>query len=154
MKRIALLAASLFAFAALGACSSGTNPSDTGGDQEEVRGAGKICGGFAGLRCATGFTCKLSGTHPDASGTCVAAAPGEEGGICGTIAGIACKAGLACKFPSHSSGPPPGAMGLPRPADAGHGGPPPGTMGLPMPDESGTCARVGPPPGAVGLPMH
>ncbi len=84
-----------------------------------------------------------------------------------------CQTGLTCK--SSSSGPPPGAMGLPLPSS---GGPPPGAMGLPNP-YTGTCAKPapgeqdgscdvytpcqpglvceypssGPPPGAVGLPQ-
>jgi len=97
------------------------------------------------------------------------------GGACG--AAKKCQAGLTCK--PKSSGPPPGAMGLPFPSSSS-GGPPPGAVGLPAPPDtsSGTCAKPapgeldgncsvytpclaglvceypssGPPPGAVGLP--
>jgi hypothetical protein len=33
---------------------------------------GELCGGIAGLQCAEGLTCKMTGpTHPDQAGTCV-----------------------------------------------------------------------------------
>jgi hypothetical protein len=32
---------------------------------------GQMCGGIAGIICPAGFTCKMSGDYPDASGTCV-----------------------------------------------------------------------------------
>lgn len=58
-----------------------------------------------------------------------------------------CKADLVCK--AHSSGPPPGAMGLPLPPGSStSGGPPPGAMGLPLKPPDGTCAT--PDPGAEG----
>ena len=31
----------------------------------------KVCGGIAGIKCPTGYTCKLSSKHPDADGTCI-----------------------------------------------------------------------------------
>lgn len=31
----------------------------------------KICGGFANLPCPSGYTCRLDGNYPDASGHCV-----------------------------------------------------------------------------------
>ena len=30
-----------------------------------------FCGGIAGIKCATGFTCKYDGAYPDAGGKCV-----------------------------------------------------------------------------------
>ncbi len=33
-------------------------------------GEGAFCGGIAGIRCADGLTCVLSGSYPDAGGTC------------------------------------------------------------------------------------
>jgi hypothetical protein len=116
-----------------------------------------MCGGIAGFRCATGLTCKLDGSYPDAAGKCVAPKPGEEGAQCGGFAALKCNPGLTCKIAAApSGGPPPGAVGLPAPpaADAGSSGPPPGAVGLPYPDASGTCVKSsGPPPGAVGLPL-
>ncbi len=134
---------------------------------------------------------------------------GEEGDACNEKK--ACKEGLLCK--AQSSGPPPGAVGLPAPTitcggpppnarcaacpGGGEGykhyngepscdcceessGPPPGAVGLPAPPPDGTCQKPGPgelggncsssipcnpglvckyasgggsmPPGAVGLP--
>ena len=35
--------------------------------------AGEMCGGIAGIGCADGLVCKMTGPmHPDKSGTCVA----------------------------------------------------------------------------------
>ena len=152
MNRVLSLAAALSfsGLLSLAACTAGVAQDDgtTSDDQAVVK--GKMCGGIAGLRCKAGLTCQLSGSFPDASGTCVTPKPGELDGFCGGIAGLPCHAGLTCKFPS--SGPPPGAMGMPAPAPT-HTGPPPGAMGMPMADASGTCQRSsGPPPGAVGLP--
>jgi len=31
----------------------------------------KDCGGFAGLACPNGFSCKVTGAYPDALGRCV-----------------------------------------------------------------------------------
>jgi hypothetical protein len=73
--------------------------------------------GAVGLPAPRKGTCQESASKPR---------PGEEGGICGGIAGFACDPGLTCKMsgPSHpdqagkcikSSGPPPGAVGLPKP---------------------------------------
>ncbi|HSO31653.1 MAG TPA: hypothetical protein VLT33_04035, partial [Labilithrix sp.] len=116
---------------------------------------GKMCGGIAGIRCRAGLTCKRSGpNHPDASGICSKPTAGEDGAPCGGTAALKCKSGFTCNTASApSSGPPPGAVGLPAPAPTGKG-PPPGAVGLPMP-ASGTCEAVhsGPPPGAVGLPQ-
>jgi len=45
---------------------------------------GQMCGGIAGILCCAGLDCKLSGTFPDASGTCEVQTassicePGEE----------------------------------------------------------------------------
>jgi hypothetical protein len=99
-----------------------------------------------------------------------------EGGSCNDA--HKCKTGLLCK--AHSSGPPPGALGLPMPPSSSTShGPPPGALGLPLPPGSGTCQKPangeegglcnvnipclpglvceypssGPPPGALGLPM-
>jgi len=159
MNRLSLAAAlSVFGLLALAACSSGSATDDEGDgtlgdDQEVVKSEGKMCGGIAGLRCKAGLNCKLKANHPDASGTCIKPKAGEAGALCGGTTGLECNAGLVCKIPSStSSGPPPGAMGLPKPPPTNNG-PPPGAVGLPMP-QSGTCqASSGPPPGAVGLPQ-
>ncbi len=34
--------------------------------------AGQFCGGIAAIKCASGYTCKLEGSYPDAGGACVA----------------------------------------------------------------------------------
>lgn len=76
---------------------------------------------------------------------------GDEGALCD--AASQCKAGLLCK--RDSSGPPPGAVGMPLPpgSASSSGGPPPGAMGLPI-LPSGICkSSSAPPPGAVGLPL-
>jgi hypothetical protein len=31
-----------------------------------------VCGGFAGTKCPSGYTCQVTATYPDATGTCVA----------------------------------------------------------------------------------
>jgi hypothetical protein len=156
MNRVLSLTAALsvLGLLSLAACTAGVaDDGTTGDDQEVVKSEGKMCGGIAGLRCKAGLKCKLSGNHPDASGTCVRPNPGEEGALCGGIAGLQCNPGLECKFASSSSGPPPGAMGMPAPAPT-HNGPPPGAVGMPMPDQSGTCEKKssGPPPGTMGMP--
>lgn len=156
MNRLSLAAAlSVFGLLALAACSSGSATEDDGtlGDDQEVKSEGKMCGGIAGLRCKAGLNCRITAKHPDASGTCVKPKAGEAGALCGGTTGLQCDPGLVCKIASSSSsGPPPGAMGLPKPP-ATNNGPPPGAMGLPAP-QSGTCqASSGPPPGAVGLPQ-
>lgn len=40
-------------------------------EQNQTDTLGKICGGFAGINCSTGLTCKLDGNYPDASGKCI-----------------------------------------------------------------------------------
>lgn len=166
-KTSSLLA--LFALAV--ACSSGGGSSEENSTDDELR-SGAICGGIAGIRCPSGKVCKLTATHPDASGRCVTPRPGELGGLCGGIAGILCKAGLECDMEDDSSGPPPGAVGMiVPPSDAGptdpafalrdaaadpSSGPPPGAVGMPMfPDQSGKCVSSHRfPPGAMGMPMR
>ena len=57
-----------------------------------------------------------------------------------------CADGLVCKK-RPSSGPPPGAVGMPLPSStATHSGPPPGAMGMPLPPN--TCQK--PAPGEEG----
>jgi len=103
----------------------------------------------------------------------------DEGSVCWETQD--CADGLICK--SRPSGPPPGALGLPLPADQAEGHSfPPGAMGMPMPpntcqkpspgeegsecrgneacDDGLTCefdnetsSSSGMPPGAVGLPI-
>jgi hypothetical protein len=66
-------------------------------------GLGKLCGGIAGIACAEGLTCLMTGpSHPDQAGICVRASAGL-GKLCGGIAGIACAKGLICQMtgPSH-----------------------------------------------------
>jgi hypothetical protein len=81
---------------------------------------------------------------------------GLEGDPCN--AQKACKEGLLCK--AQSSGPPPGAVGLPAPTIT-CGGPPPNARCTSCPNgykqyngepSCDCCASSGPPPGAVGLP--
>lgn len=156
MLKLILCAASTALFLTLAACSSGdANDSATDDSSEELKSLGKMCGGIAGLTChSKKLVCKITSHHPDASGTCVKVpAPGTEGGLCGGFAGIQCHQGLGCEFDdTTSSGPPPGAVGLPLPPHSS--GPPAGTMGLPLPDASGTCVKnSGPPPGTMGLPL-
>jgi len=88
-------------------CAAHSDNADTGDDQEVKAGGAKegaTCGGFAGIRCASGLECDLTGSHPDEAGTCKKpSAPtppkaGEEGATCGGIAGLTCKSGLSCKI--------------------------------------------------------
>jgi hypothetical protein len=85
----------------------------------------KTCGGFAGIQCPAGYTCKLNGDYPDASGKCVVTPKqtcanvkcasgthcemkGINGGsipvcikddmFCGGFAGITCPAGYTCEL--------------------------------------------------------
>lgn len=172
-----LFASSLFALLGLAvACSSGGSSDDPSVDNtdDELK-SGQICGGFAGLTCPKGKTCKITANHPDASGRCVTPKMGEEGSMCGGIANIQCKAGLECQYDDDTSNAPTHpVMGMPIKPDAGDhsSGPPPGALGLPIPsDPSGTCVPAapiklglpikkdagpssGPPPGALGLPIH
>ena len=46
--------------------SSGTTSS-----RESLGKAGEFCGGVAGVECASGLECRLSGSYPDAGGICV-----------------------------------------------------------------------------------
>lgn len=171
-----LFASSLFAILGLAvACSSGGSSDgvQTDNTDDELK-TGQICGGFAGLTCPKGNTCKITANHPDATGRCVTAKAGEEGGMCGGIANIQCQPGFECELDDDtSSGGTHPVMGMPIKPDAGHSsGPPPGALGLPIPsDPSGTCVKAsppikvglpikkdagssGPPPGALGLPIH
>jgi hypothetical protein len=69
----------------------------------------------------------------------------DEGASCNRTE--QCKTGLVCKGPS--SGPPPGAVGLPLPPEeTEQSGPPPGAVGLPLPPAGGTCQK--PTPGEEG----
>ena len=66
-------------------------------------GLGRLCGGIAGIRCAEGLTCQMTGpAHPDQAGVCVRAGAGL-GKLCGGIAGIRCAEGLTCQMtgPAH-----------------------------------------------------
>jgi hypothetical protein len=141
---------SVLAVLALAACSSserGQMGSQDDGE-EELRTGQRMCGGIAGIRCPSGYSCKLNGHYPDASGRCVKPGPGDEGGMCGGIAGIQCKSGLHCEYESSDddNSPPPVVMGMPIPRDAGSSHP---VMGMPIRRDAGS----GPPPGAVGLPI-
>ncbi|MFA5932750.1 MAG: hypothetical protein WCV81_00620 [Microgenomates group bacterium] len=40
-------------------------------EQNSTDTLGKVCGGFAGITCSVGLTCKLDGDYPDATGKCV-----------------------------------------------------------------------------------
>jgi len=59
---------------------------------------GATCGGFAGLTCKSGLTCKGADAHSDASGTCHKS-PAVEGEVCFSFVGGSrdCAAGLTCK---------------------------------------------------------
>jgi hypothetical protein len=56
------------------ACAGGSDEAPQSGDQDITSGGrkeGESCGGVAGLRCASGLDCQMSGpTHPDQSGVC------------------------------------------------------------------------------------
>ncbi len=89
----------------------GSDDEGSGNDSSDIT-SGKTCGGFAGILCPVGFTCQLSGNHPDASGHCVEdtspdegaggneddTSDGPEGQFCGGIAGIQCDDGYECQF--------------------------------------------------------
>ena len=114
------------------ACSGGSSaqdPSAAGNDQAVTE--GHTCGGIAGIQCKAGYVCKLSSSHPDASGTCTKAKAGEEGATCGGIAGLRCNRGLECVIAASDE----------------NGAP---VMGMPSPDASGTCQRKIPDPGTEG----
>jgi hypothetical protein len=61
---------------------------------------GAMCGGIAGLACASGLDCIMSGAeHPDQSGTCRARNVGAAiGAMCGGFAGLRCQDGLECQI--------------------------------------------------------
>ncbi|MBI2465277.1 hypothetical protein HYV64_03980 [Candidatus Shapirobacteria bacterium] len=66
---------------------------------------GQLCGGIAGIICASGLTCKYSNnTGVDRSGVCVRVLtptprrPAQEGQLCGGIAGTICASGLKCEM--------------------------------------------------------
>jgi len=79
---------------------AGANSGEVTGDQsadtadEEL--SNSICGGIAGIKCPTGYDCKLSGNYPDAAGKCVKAR--GEGAFCGGFAGIPCAKGYECQL--------------------------------------------------------
>jgi hypothetical protein len=106
MRIITLLVTlgSIVTLAAATGCASHTDNADTGDDQEVKAGGAKegaTCGGIAGIRCASGLECDVTGSHPDEGGTCKktsAPAAGTEGATCGGIAGLTCKSGLSCKI--------------------------------------------------------
>ena len=185
-RALSLTAAlSVLGLLALAACAGQTTDDPAsddgtlGDDQEVIKSEGKMCGGFAGIRCPAGSNCKLKGNFPDASGTCQKPVTGAVGAVCGGIGKLACKAGLVCKFATFSGpGMPPGAMGMPAPRKGtcqdSDSAPSPGEeggmcggiagfacnpglvcrmTGPSHPDQAGKCGRSGPPPGAVGLPM-
>jgi hypothetical protein len=64
---------------ALFACAGGTDGDGQSDDQaitSAARKAGETCGGIAGLRCAAGLDCQMSGAaHPDQSGVCTPSPP-------------------------------------------------------------------------------
>lgn len=64
---------------------------------------GKMCGGFAGIRCADGLDCIMEEPiHPDEAGICRARFVGAGlGKMCGGIAGIRCAEGLECELSGH-----------------------------------------------------
>ena len=139
-------------------CAGHTDDPQTGDDQEVKAGGkeGATCGGFAGLRCASGLECVLPGNHPDEAGTCKKAgssAPkaGEEGATCGGIAGLTCKSGLSCKIADKATADASGTCQAPKPGE--EGGMCGGFAGLPcdkglhcvLPhgaiDAAGTCSK-------------
>jgi hypothetical protein len=114
-------------------------------------GLGKLCGGIAGIPCAEGLTCQMTGpSHPDQAGICVRAGAGL-GKLCGGFAGIPCAEGLTCLM----SGPPhPDQAGICARAGAGLGRLCGGIAGIPCaeglicrmtgpshPDQAGICVR-------------
>ena len=122
---------------ATGCAAHSSDNADTGDDQEVKAAAGAkegaTCGGIAGIRCASGLECDLTGDHPDEAGTCKkpsAPIAGDQGATCGGIAGLTCKSGLNCKITDKG-------------ADAS------GTCQAPAPgEEGGMCG------GVAGLPCN
>jgi hypothetical protein len=114
-------------------------------------GLGQLCSGIAGIPCAAGLTCQMTGpSYPDQAGICVRAGAGL-GQLCSGIAGIPCAAGLTCQMtgPSH-----PDQAGICVRAGAGLGQLCGGIAGIPCaagltcqlfgpryPDQSGLCLR-------------
>lgn len=94
-------------------CASGTRCVASGSTASCVPnggGYGATCGGIAGLPCASGYTCVLSSTFPDATGYCHGLS--AEGGSCGGGSlrfPAVCGTGLHCNGPA--AGSPPGATG-------------------------------------------
>jgi hypothetical protein len=73
-SRTLAAAASLFTVLAIAACSSSTDNSGTGDDQNVTSKSGALgatCGGIAALGCGLGLECEITEKHPDASGKCV-----------------------------------------------------------------------------------
>jgi hypothetical protein len=68
---------------------------------------GEMCGGIAGIQCAEGLSCDMTGSEgiADGSGTCVTekvtqeeekGEPAQAGEVCGGEAGIECASGYDC----------------------------------------------------------
>lgn len=91
----ALLAAFLMFFA-MGAFGQDRKPIDPATDTSKASSAPaeKQCGGFAGIKCEPGFSCKYEADHPDAMGVCVKETKGRA---CGGKADAACPKGTKCK---------------------------------------------------------
>lgn len=93
-----------FAFAAsIGAVACSSNSEDLSSDEATDQGTeelhNSICGGLAGFKCPTGYSCQLNGHYPDAAGKCVKAK--GEGAMCGGFGGIPCPKGYTCQLAGH-----------------------------------------------------
>lgn len=84
----------LSAFGTVACSATADDASDpntaTGDSEDELK--TRICGGFAGLTCPTGYRCEITATHPDATGKC------KKVKRCGGIAGLTCPTGFDCQL--------------------------------------------------------
>ena len=83
MKALLTVAIILFAMKVYG---QETKPANVAAESQ--------CGGFAGIKCEPGFSCKLSADHPDAMGVCVKEVKYRS---CGAKTDAMCPKGTKCK---------------------------------------------------------
>jgi hypothetical protein len=92
---------SIAVFAVVSSACSSTG--DAGEDEATGAVSGQTCGGIGGLLCPRGFVCKMTATHPDASGTCERLGSPQPP-RCGGFAGLQCPSGMECKLDPCPSG--------------------------------------------------